>query len=323
MIVASFRLRFDAAFAAVQHRGFRCRASVVNQSAAPRPRFLLSRAEWVLVLITLFWGATFLIVQNALSASGPMFFVGLRFASAAIIMALISLPALRQGITRAEWQAGLAIGIMITIGYGLQTVGLQTILSSQSAFITALYVPAVPLLQWLFWRKRPSRVMLLGVVLSFVGLALLAGPEGLSLQLAFGEWMTLIGAFAIAAEIIFISLWAGRVDTRRATVVQLAMASLFAFLAMIPAGESIPPPSALLIGTAIGLGLMSALIQFGMNWAQRSVSATRATLIYAGEPLWAALIGRVAGERLPFTGLLGGLLIVAAIVVSSWRPRQR
>ena len=135
--------------------------------------------------------------------------------------------------------------------------------------------------------------------------------------------MTLIGAFAIAAEIIFISLWAGRVDTRRATVVQLAMASLFAFLAMIPAGESIPPPSALLIGTAIGLGLMSALIQFGMNWAQRSVSATRATLIYAGEPLWAALIGRVAGERLPFTGLLGGLLIVAAIVVSSWRPRQR
>ena len=46
-------------------------------------------------------------------------------------------------------KAGVAIGVAIALGYGLQTWGLQTISSSKSAFITAMYVPLVPLLQWL------------------------------------------------------------------------------------------------------------------------------------------------------------------------------
>ena len=62
-----------------------------------------------------------------------------------------------------------------------------------------------------------------------------------------------------------------------------------------------------------------------MNWAQRSVSPTRATLIYAGEPVWAGVVGRIAGERLPGLALLGGALIVLGVVVSEldlrWRRR--
>ncbi|HCP28508.1 MAG TPA: EamA family transporter, partial [Pseudomonas sp.] len=69
--------------------------------------------------------------------------------------------------------------------------------------------------------------------------------------------------------------------------------------------------------------LMSAVIQVAMNWAQKSVSPTRATLIYAGEPVWAGLVGRIAGERLPGLALLGGLLIVIAVVISELRVRRR
>jgi drug/metabolite transporter (DMT)-like permease len=71
---------------------------------------------------------------------------------------------------------------------------------------------------------------------------------------------------------------------------------------------------------------MSAVIQVAMNWAQKSVSPTRATLIYAGEPVWAGIVGRLAGERLPGVALLGGLLIVIAVVVSELkvrRPREK
>jgi hypothetical protein len=49
--------------------------------------------------------------------------------------------------------------------------------------------------------------------------------------------ITLVGAVAIAAEIILISAWAGKVDVKRVTVVQLATASLVAFFAMVPAGN--------------------------------------------------------------------------------------
>ncbi|MGY3286859.1 drug/metabolite transporter (DMT)-like permease [Pseudomonas fulva] len=296
----------------------------MNQSRPQRPTFSfrLSKAEWVLVFITMLWGGTFLLVHNVMAVSGPMFFVGLRFAAAALFVGMVSARAL-QGLTLVEFKAGLCIGVLIMLGYGLQTMGLQTISSSQSAFITALYVPFVPLLQWLVLGRRPGLMPSLGIGLAFVGLVLLAGPQAGSLHMSEGELVTLVSAIAIAGEIILISRFAGRVDVRRVTVVQLATASVLAFMMMLPTQESVPDFSWLLLSSAIGLGLMSAVIQVAMNWAQKSVSPTRATLIYAGEPVWAGLVGRIAGERLPGLALLGGLLIVIAVVISEVRVRRR
>ncbi|MFK0314463.1 DMT family transporter [Pseudomonas sp. NPDC090233] len=283
--------------------------------------FRLSKAEMVLVFITMLWGGTFLLVHNVMSVSGPMFFVGLRFAAAALFVAVVSARAL-SGLTFIELKAGVLIGASIMLGYGLQTMGLQTISSSQSAFITALYVPFVPLLQWLVLGRRPGLMPSLGICLAFFGLMLLAGPEGGSLHFSEGEVVTLVSAVAIAAEIILISRFAGQVDVRRVTVVQLATASLLSFLMMVPTQERIPDFSWLLVLSALGLGAMSAVIQVAMNWAQKSVSPTRATLIYAGEPVWAGIVGRIAGERLPGVALIGGLLIVIAVIVSELKIRR-
>ena len=281
-----------------------------------------SKAECVLVLITMVWGVTFLLVQHALTASGPMFFVGLRFAAAATIVALFSLRSLR-GMTWFELKAGFFIGVAIMLGYGLQTIGLQTIPSSQSAFITALYVPFVPLLQWLIMGRRPGLMPSIGIVMAFTGLMLLSGPNGASLDFSHGEIATLISAIAIAAEIILIGAYAGKVDVRRVTVVQLSTASILSFLMVLPTGEAIPDFSWLLLASAVGLGAASAMIQVAMNWAQKSVSPTRATLIYAGEPVWAGIAGRLAGERLPGIALLGAVLIVAAVIVSELKTKGK
>lgn len=128
---------------------------------------------------------------------------------------------------------------------------------------------------------------------------------------------------AIAAEIILISTYAGQVDVRRVTVVQLAATSVLSFLMVVPTQEAIPDFSWLLLASALGLGAASAAIQVAMNWAQKSVSPTRATLIYAGEPVWAGLVGRIAGERLPALALLGGALIVAAVIVSELKTKGK
>ncbi|HDS1756019.1 DMT family transporter [Pseudomonas sp. M5] len=281
----------------------------------------LSKAEVVLVFITMLWGGTFVLVHNVMTVSGPMFFVGLRFAAAALFVGLVSIRAL-PGLTFTELKAGALIGATIMLGYGLQTMGLQTISSSQSAFITALYVPFVPLLQWLVLGRRPGLMPSLGICLAFLGLMLLAGPEGGTLRFSEGEIVTLVSAVAIAAEIILISRYAGQVDVRRVTVVQLATASLLSFLMIVPTQERIPDFSWLLLLSALGLGAMSAVIQVAMNWAQKSVSPTRATLIYAGEPVWAGIVGRIAGERLPGVALIGGLMIVIAVVVSELKVRR-
>lgn len=130
--------------------------------------------QLALILITVIWGGTFLTVQYALNFSSPMFFVGCRFAVAALTLLLISLKSMK-GVTLKDLGAGSVIGLVIAAGYGTQTIGLQTIPSSESAFLTALYVPLVPILMWLIFRKTPHIMTWVGAALAFTGLVLLTG----------------------------------------------------------------------------------------------------------------------------------------------------
>ena len=296
-------------------------------AGAPSPAQALARVagftrpEWALIFITMIWGGTFLVVHLAMKVSGPLFFVGLRFIWAALLGIIVFRRSL-AGLNRRDLLAGTVIGICILAGYGLQTYGLQTISSSKSAFITAMYVPLVPGLQWLVFRKRPGLMSWVGTVLAFVGLVLLAGPEGGSLTMSIGELATLVGALAIAGEVIFIGFFAGKVDVRRVTIIQLLVAGLLAWAMMPLAGEGIPAFSWVWLLAALGMGSASILIQLTMNWAQQSVSPTRATLIYAGEPVWGGIVGRIAGDRLPGIAIIGGTLIVLGVIVSELKPSQ-
>ncbi|SEB39736.1 DMT family transporter [Microbacterium hydrocarbonoxydans] len=282
----------------------------------------LRRQEVALIAVTAVWGSTFLLVHWAMQHSGPWFFVGIRFLVAGIISIVIFRSALR-GIRWRDIGAGIAIGVMIYLGYGLQTVGLQTIDSSTSAFITAMYIPLVPLAQWAVFRKRPPAMAFVGAGLAFLGLILIAGPDAFALTLGSGEILTMISTLPIAAEIILISVFAGRIDLGRITIVQLLTAGVLGLLTMPVVGEGVPEFSWIWVGCAVGLGAASCIIQLTMNWAQKSISPTRATIIYAGEPVWAAAIGRIAGERLPVTALIGGALVVLGILASELRLVRR
>ena len=272
--------------------------------------------------VTAVWGATFLVVHLAVQHSGPLLFVGVRFLTAGLISVVVFRRTL-AGLTRRELAAGAVIGVTIFLGYALQTVGLQTIPSSTSAFLTALYVPIVPLLQWAVFRRPPAPAALAGVALAFGGLVLLAGPGATGLTPSAGEVVTLVSTVAIAAEIVLIGVFAGTVDLGRVTVVQLLVGGGLSLAVMPVVGEAVPPFSWVWLLAAVGLGAASCLIQLTMNWAQRSVSPTRATVIYAGEPVWGGIVGRLAGDRLPGLALAGAALIVAGVLVSELKPRPR
>ncbi|AGT08304.1 DMT family transporter [Paracoccus aminophilus] len=280
-----------------------------------------SRQELALIAVTVIWGGTFLIVQQAMTVSGALFFVGLRFLIAGLLGALVFRRDM-VGLTRTEVSAGVMIGLMLCLGYALQGHGLKTITTSQSAFITALYVPIVPLLQWGLLRRPPGLMSWLGIGLAFAGLVLLAGPDAGQVSFSSGELLTLGSAVAVAAEIILISMYAGRVNSRRITVMQLLAGSGFCFLLMPVAGESLPAFHWIWVTAAIGLGAASALIQLTMNWAQKVVSPTRATVIYTGEPVFAGIFGRIAGERLPALAMIGALLILIGVIVSELKPAK-
>ena len=274
-----------------------------------------------LILITIIWGGTFITVQYALNFSSPMFFVGCRFLAATIIVGLLSWSDLK-GMTKQDLYAGSLIGLTIAIGYGTQTIGLKSISSSESAFLTALYVPLVPILLLLVFRKIPHFMTWIGVSFAFIGLVFLTGNGFGQISLNFGQSITILGSIAIAMEIILISYFASKVNLRRVTIIQLAVASLLAFASMPLVGEyHLPQFSWVLIAVVIGLGLASAVIQLTMNWAQRSVAPSQAAIIYAVEPIWATIFGRIAGERLPILALVGGLFVVLGVIVSELKPK--
>src|SRR3546814_16123542 len=104
--------------------------------------------------------------------------------------------------------AGFLVGLSIATGYVLQTMGLQTIPSSKSAFITALYVPLVTILQWLVLRRPPGVMAWTGAGFAFAGKLALAGPAGIAGRLGKGEWLAIRRTLVLAGGIIAIGHYA-------------------------------------------------------------------------------------------------------------------
>lgn len=284
----------------------------------PRVRGFLP--ELVLIITAALWGGTFLVVQLAEQHTGTLFFVAARFLTAGGLTCLLFARAL-PGLNRAECVAGGVIGVVMFGAYTLQTWGLRSISSSQSAFITGMYVPVVPFVQWLFSKRAPRLAGWLGIGCAFCGLVLLTGwRQIVSLQLGAGEVGTLIAAALIALEIVLVGYFARPgLDSFRMTVVQLLVVGVLALCAMPLAHEAVPVFSWGWALPVLALGGLSAVIYTAMNWAQQTVSPTRATVIYAGEPVWAGLVGWLAGEALPMRALVGAGLVVLGVLVSEVR----
>jgi len=277
--------------------------------------FFLKPQELALIGITILSGGSFHLINYAMQYAEPMFFVGLRLLIAASVLFILFARCMRD-IQLGEVMAGALIGVILAVGNGLQTMGMQTISGSMSAFITALYVPMVPLLQWPFFRRRIGLGTLFAVMLCFVGLILFSSPEGeQDFTFSEGVWSTLGAAFIFAFGIILLGLLSPKFDMRRFAFLQLAFGSVFAFGFMPILGESLPVFSYHWFYPVVITGVIAAIIQLTMTWGQKTVSPTRAAVIYTGDPVWAGITGwLILGELFTRLGFIGAVLIFAGIL---------
>jgi drug/metabolite transporter (DMT)-like permease len=173
---------------------------------------------------------------------------------------------------------------------------------------------------WLWKRQLPTVWAWLAIGMAVAGTYALTGAHTNLASMNFGDWLTVACALAFAMEIVLLSHYSQRCQpVRLAWVITLTVA----VLAWVTSGvmqESGVQPSWTFVALIVGLACVTAFVQFAMSWAQQSVPETRATLIYSMEPVWAALVGALAGERLGLLGLLGGALIVLAMWVGKLKP---
>jgi drug/metabolite transporter (DMT)-like permease len=215
--------------------------------------------------------------------------------------------------------SGLILGMILFTAYVLQTIGLQYTTVSKAGFITGLYVPLVPVFAFLILKQRPTQGAIVGFVLSLVGLFLLSFNDKFNLVFGFGEMLILGAAIAFALHIVNVSKFAPHVDAINLAIVQLTVASLLSLIIMQIAREPLVMPSLAVWGSVLFMGVVDvAFTLSAMIWVQQIVSGTRAALIYALEPMWAALFGFVvAGDKLSLLAWIGCGLILTGMIVGS------
>lgn len=281
-----------------------------------------SRADLVLALIAAIWGSTFVIVKAALEDASVLLFLALRFTVAAAALALMFRRHLAWG--RATVTGGALAGLFLIAGYILQTEGLRFTTASKSGFLTGLYIVLVPLIAAVVYKNVPGWREWLGVGLAAGGMALMT-LEGPSLRMGYGDALTVLAAAAFAAHILLLGRIAKDGSTAGLSLAQIATGAIVCWLAIPALEQPRVQWTPRLLGALLVTGVIATAFVFAaQTWAQKHTTPTRTALLFALEPVFAAITGvLVAGEN--FTGrvALGALLILAGILRVETKPHRQ
>ena len=284
------------------------------QSPTQPVRLTPRRADIVLVLATLLWGLSFIVVKDALASSTPLAFTAARFALAALV--LTPFTNLRPPYPRAELAAGGVLGALLAIGFATQTVGLVYTTPSRSAFIVASSSVLAPVLAFLVVRERPRSWVIVALGLAAVGMYLLTAPEAGGLNR--GDAWTLLTALSFGGQIVAVAHLSRRHDPLRLVWMETVVTAVGAGVAAASVEHVRMHWSPALAG-ALGYTavLATAVALFWQMRAQRHMSSARAALIFCAEPVFAALASWLwFGERLSALQWTGGGLILAGMVLA-------
>ena len=274
-------------------------------------------ADSGLLYASAIWGSTFFLVKSALADIDPVIMVGYRFLLAGLLL-LVFLK-----ITRRPFFVGLGraafLSVILFFLYIPQTVGLEYTTASNSGFITGLFVAFVPIFLRVIFRRRPTMMELLASIISLAGLWILTG--GMS-DINIGDILTLVAAMTYALHVLYSDKYmkAG-IDPFVISCQQFLMVGLLSLLAGalfdLPFGIGSTSAGLVVVFLALFPTLSAFVIQM---LAQRFTSPLRVSLIFALEPVFAAMFAwTLGGETIVRHRALGGLLIFTALVVSGIR----
>lgn len=279
------------------------------------------KAHLLLVLCTLAWGATFVVIKDALRDSSPLLFNAVRMTFAAVILAAI----FWRQLTKLSWnatRAGIVVGAAMWLGYEAQTAGLLLTTASKSAFLTGLSSVLVPLILAVFWKRHVNRWTLAGVGVALVGLYLMTVPSSGGLSLATinrGDLLTIACAVAFAFQIIFVGSATQRFPFAQIVTVEIASCAVLMLLS-VPIAERhafMHPTPRIYFALAVTIVICTVAAFIVQTWAQQFTPPSHTALIFALEPVFAGLTSYlVLSERLGYRGGTGAALILGGVLLS-------
>ena len=279
---------------------------------------LETKAILILMFVTILWGLTFVLVQNAVRVMNPVVFVFIRMLLASL--AFLPLVYMRLGKTnQLLWWGGMLLAVLNAGSYIFQSEGLQTIPAARSAFITGTCVVIVPLLTPLFLLAKPKKLELLAAIICAAGLYILTGAD-LS-QLSIGDLWTLGAAILYALTIIVLQIVAKR------TTENLLLSFYMTVFGVLPPAMLLPYSIhhftwRVMLNWQVSIALAfcalaaTTLVTYLMVTYQKHTTVTKAAIVYTLEPLFATMFALlIGGQQLTKYLIVGGSLIFIGILM--------
>ena len=280
-----------------------------------------TQANLLLLVVALIWGSAFVAQSHGMANLGPITFTGVRFLIGALVVAPLMwvewrhLRRVAKPLQRRDAFKIAGLGCLLLLGAALQQIGITATSVTNAGFLTALYVPLVPVLGWLLWRQLPHWSVWPGALACLGGAYLLSGAS--TLAISSGDWWVIASAMPWALHVLLI----GRVADRMAAPFLVAggqfvvcgVLALAWSLAYEPVNWASLQAAALPLGYA---GILSVGVAFTAQVvAQRYAQAADAAIVLSAETLFAALFGfLLMGDRLDASGIAGCVLIFASML---------
>ena len=294
-------------------------------------------SEILLVGVSFVWGTTFVLVKDALPVLPPFAFLAVRFALAFVFFLPLCLQERMRGrapVRFADLVLGFRLGAWLFLGYALQTVGLQHTTAAKAGFLTGLSVILVPLLGRLLGRNALRKRDLLSAAAALLGLYFLTETEANASASAasesWGDFFVVLCALFFAVQIVETDrLVRQSPPTVLATFQVLAVAVYSVPLSLLWEADALTtlgsrilaPP--VLLALAVTSFFATTFAFWAQTHAQRRVPPSHVALIFALEPVFAALAGVLwAGEPFTLSMGVGSAFILGGILLTSLLPRS-
>lgn len=268
------------------------------------------------------WGAAFVLMKDAIKQQPYMDFLATRFTIAFIAMLLLR-PAIATRFERGDIKYGALLGVVLSLGYITQTIGLELTTAATSGFLTGLYVVFTPLLAWLFMQQSIAKRVIFGVAVAMVGLAIFSGAAT-DVQFQVGQLWLVACAIFYAVHILLLGKHGKGRSAYRFAMLQIGWMAVVTWGFALLDGYQVPPNFDVwfaLFFTAI----LSTVIAFWIQtWAQTLIDPARVALIITSEVIFTALVAVAVGqEPVTFAMVIGGGLLFTAMLIVEWPTKQQ
>lgn len=281
-------------------------------------------AELLMVLVTVFWGSSYLFMAIGLDSIEVFNLIALRFGLGFIAAGLIFFRQLRK-VSKITIRYALQLGFILFVVFTCITIALHSTTTTNAGFLVSLTVIFVPLLNAFLFKHKINTKLTISIVLAIAGIAFLTIQ--LPFHMAFGDLLCIIAALCYAIHIIVVGRATAmeQIDTLQLGILQLGFAGLFGLLFSLIFETPALPSSTKGWMAILVLSIVCSALGFTLQViAQKYISSARTGLIFSLEPVFAALFGFLfAQETLSFKGYLGALLVLFSIVISTSKQKNK